>query len=247
MFQIRLGTVADLAGAAGLADPTPISNCVEGAAQFAQGHWQDGLITVGVGSVPFIGRWAVRWVRGGKTAGVVAHAEPGLIATVPGLPRQGGLNHLEPPALGRPHFDPALGNHPPMPGTRPRPTPHEQPVPVGSAEPPIPRPEPPPTSGGGAGGGGGTTVPPAGTGRPNPYLNLTREQLESSKAAYNKLIREHEQKLADFLKDPIGNRVLDGSYLLRRTILHPKCCFNGRWAALGNWKSNCKNNAGNSR
>ncbi len=40
-------------GATGLADPTPFSNWVEGVAQFAQGHWQDGLITVVIGSVPW--------------------------------------------------------------------------------------------------------------------------------------------------------------------------------------------------
>ncbi len=190
----------------GYVDPTPVSSWVDGAFELVEGNWQAGLVTIFVGSVPFVGGRVVRWVRGGRTAGAVAHAEPGLIATVPGLPRQGGLNLHEPPVLGRPHFDPALGNRPPVVATRPKPAPHEQPVPVGSADkPPLPKPEPTPTGGGGTGGGAGPTAPPPGGGKPNPYRNLTREQLESSKASLEKLIKDHEKKIADFRKDPIGN------------------------------------------
>jgi hypothetical protein len=37
-----------------------------------------------------------------------------------------------------------------------------------------------------------------------PYTNQTRQQLEKSKRSYEELIREHEQKLADYRKDPFS-------------------------------------------
>jgi hypothetical protein len=37
-----------------------------------------------------------------------------------------------------------------------------------------------------------------------PYNNQTRQQLEKSKGSYEELIREHEQKLADYRKDPFS-------------------------------------------
>ena len=35
-----------------------------------------------------------------------------------------------------------------------------------------------------------------------PYTSQTRQQFEKSKRSYEELIREHEQKLADYRKDP---------------------------------------------
>ncbi|HYO52474.1 hypothetical protein [Archangium sp.] len=37
-----------------------------------------------------------------------------------------------------------------------------------------------------------------------PYSNQTRQQLERSKRSYEELIREHEQKLADYRKNPLS-------------------------------------------
>ncbi|HYH96694.1 hypothetical protein [Hyalangium sp.] len=37
-----------------------------------------------------------------------------------------------------------------------------------------------------------------------PYSNQTRQQLEKSKRSYEELIREHEQKLNDYRKDPFS-------------------------------------------
>ncbi len=37
-----------------------------------------------------------------------------------------------------------------------------------------------------------------------PYINQTRQQLEKSKRSYETLVREHEQKLADYRKDPFA-------------------------------------------
>lgn len=37
-----------------------------------------------------------------------------------------------------------------------------------------------------------------------PYTNQSRQQLEKSKRSYEELIREHEQKLADYRKDPFS-------------------------------------------
>lgn len=37
-----------------------------------------------------------------------------------------------------------------------------------------------------------------------PYANQTRQQLEKSKRSYEDLIREHEQKLADYRKNPFS-------------------------------------------
>ena len=39
----------------------------------------------------------------------------------------------------------------------------------------------------------------------NPFTNTDIEKLQKSKKSFEKLIKEHQQKLDDFKKDPIGN------------------------------------------
>jgi hypothetical protein len=52
-----------------------------------------------------------------------------------------------------------------------------------------------------------------------PYVNQTQQQLEKSRRSYQDLIREHEQKLADYRKDPAAQ---DHNGVLRKAPPHLK-------------------------
>jgi hypothetical protein len=67
--------------------------------------------------------------------------------------------------------------------------------------------------------------------KPNPYRSLTREQQERAKRTLEKRIAEHEQKLADYRRNPAAHDN-DGRYANAPTDAIRQQVYEGRIAVL---------------